>query len=98
MDVEVKTEINLPEIKTAPSIQIKYNGQTINISRPKVSFLKVFKKRMLMAGKPDAEFTDIEIMYDYCLHVGVPQEAADQWTVSEMTQLFDIINEGEKKS
>lgn len=86
------------EIKPAEGLKIKYKESVLNISRPTVSYLRQFKKRLRDASAESADETEIDVMWDYCLKVGVSEDILNQWTLSEMKQLFNFLNEDEKKS
>jgi len=86
------------EIKPSGDLEIQYKGQSIKVTRPKVGYLRDFKKRLKKVADPTSDETEVDVMYDYCTHLGVPKDVLDSWDLKEMAQLFSILNEDEKKS
>ncbi len=87
------------DIKPSEPIKAKYGDKEFDVQKPKVALLRDFKRRVREAQKPDAAEGAEDIMWEFCLKVGVPQEILESWDLSEMTQFFGgIIEDGEKKS
>lgn len=92
----MKLEIAAPE-----PIELSYLGNVYQVARPKVTFLRVFTKRLKESKRDDSGEDSVGIMWDFCVQVGVPMEVLEQWTLKEMSQLFSwFANEAgeEKKS
>ncbi len=94
----METPVAGMEIKPPEDLQIKYKDKMLKICRPKVVYLREFKRKLKLAANPDSESSEVDVMYDYCIHVGVPEAILAEWDLSAMIQLFNYLNSEEKKS
>jgi hypothetical protein len=78
-------------------VELNYGDKKIMLTRPKLMFLRTFKKRLRNAQKPEAEEDIIDVMFDYCVTVGVPDEVLADWGLKEMTDLFTFMNKDDEK-
>jgi hypothetical protein len=90
--------MNAIEIKEAPPIEASYKGVKFTVQRPKVMFLRDFKKRMKACQEPDSNEEVVDVLIDFCQKVGVPDDVMSQWGMNELGQFFESMSEGEKKS
>ena len=86
------------EIKKSEKKKIVYDGKAFEISKPKVLFLRDFNKRMKAASSGEGDEGEVELMYAFCLEVGVPEDILKSWDMDEMIQLFDAMNSEKKTS
>lgn len=86
------------DIQEAKPIKASYKGQEFNVVQPRVMFLREFQKRMKLSRSTDATEDTIDILIEFCEKVGVPKEVLEQWSMTELTQFFNGMSEGEKKS
>lgn len=86
------------KIEADKPVEVVYGEKKFVVSRPKIGYLKEFKRRIRDAGKPEASEDVIDIMMEYCKQVGVPNDVLDSWTEYELEQFFNHFSSGEKKS
>ncbi len=86
------------EIIEAQPIEASYKETKFTVQRPKVMFLREFKRRMKDCQQPDSKEEVVDILIDFCQKVGVPENVLSEWGMNELGQFFNSMSEDEKKS
>lgn len=81
------------KIEKAPPVLVEIFGQDVSVNRPSVGQLKAMQAKLAAAPKDEA----LAVIEEFCKDVmGIPHEALDGMTATQMQELMEHISTRKK--